>query len=59
MSKSPNQNDSFIISNDNSPGYSIPGFIVTIKLEPAIEPENKEAQKNNEKINEIWQLILE
>jgi hypothetical protein len=29
MSKSHNQNDSFIIANDNSHGYSILGFTLT------------------------------
>jgi hypothetical protein len=32
---------------------------VTVELEPTLEQEIKEAQKNNEKINEIQQLILE
>jgi hypothetical protein len=32
---------------------------VTVELEPTLERENKEAQKNDEKINEIRQLILE
>jgi hypothetical protein len=32
---------------------------VTVELEPTLEQEIKEAQKNNEKINEIRQLILE
>jgi hypothetical protein len=32
---------------------------VTIELEPTLEREIKEAQKNDEKITEIWQLILE
>jgi hypothetical protein len=32
---------------------------VTIELEPTLEREIKEAQKNDEKINEIRQLILE
>jgi hypothetical protein len=32
---------------------------VTVELEPTLEREIKEAQKNDEKINEIWQLILE
>jgi hypothetical protein len=32
---------------------------VTVELEPTLEQEIKEAQKNDEKINEIWQLILE
>jgi hypothetical protein len=29
------------------------------ELEPTLERETKEAQKNNEKINEIWQLFLQ
>jgi hypothetical protein len=33
--------------------------VVTVELEPTLEREIKEALKNNEKINEIWQLILE
>jgi hypothetical protein len=32
---------------------------VTVELEPTLEREIKEAQKNDEKINEIRQLILE
>jgi hypothetical protein len=32
---------------------------VTVELEPTIEQEIKEAQKNDEKINEVRQLILE
>jgi hypothetical protein len=32
---------------------------VTVELEPTLEREIKEAQKNDDKINEIWQLILE
>jgi hypothetical protein len=32
---------------------------VKVELEPTLEREIKEAQKNDEKINEIWQLILE
>jgi hypothetical protein len=32
---------------------------VTVELEPTLEREIKEAQKNDEKINEIQQLILE
>jgi hypothetical protein len=32
---------------------------VTVELEPTLEQEIKEAQKNDEKINEIRQLILE
>jgi hypothetical protein len=32
---------------------------VTVELEPTLEREIKEAQKNDKKINEIWQLILE
>jgi hypothetical protein len=32
---------------------------VTVELEPTLEREIKEAQKNDEKISEIWQLILE
>jgi hypothetical protein len=32
---------------------------VTVELEPTLEWENKEAQKNDEKISEIRQLILE
>jgi hypothetical protein len=32
---------------------------VTVELEPTLEQEIKEAQKNNEKINEIRELILE
>jgi hypothetical protein len=32
---------------------------VTVELEPTLESEIKEAQKNDEKISEIWQLILE
>jgi hypothetical protein len=32
---------------------------VTVELEPTLESEIKEAQKNNEKINEIQHLILE
>jgi hypothetical protein len=32
---------------------------VTVELEPTLEQEIKEAQKNDEKISEIWQLILE
>jgi hypothetical protein len=31
---------------------------VTVGLEPTLEQEIKGAQKNDEKINEIWQLIL-
>jgi hypothetical protein len=32
---------------------------VTVELEPTLEREIKEAQKNDEKINEIRKLILE
>jgi hypothetical protein len=32
---------------------------VTVELEPTLEREIKEAQKNDEKISEIWQLTLE
>jgi hypothetical protein len=32
---------------------------VTVELEPTLEREIKEAQKNDEKISEIWQMILE
>jgi hypothetical protein len=32
---------------------------VTVELEPTLKREIKEAQKNDEKINEIRQLILE
>jgi hypothetical protein len=32
---------------------------VTVELEPTLEQEIKEAQKNDEKISEIRQLILE
>jgi hypothetical protein len=32
---------------------------VTVELEPTLEWEIKEAQKNDKKISEIWQLILE
>jgi hypothetical protein len=32
---------------------------VTVELEPTLEQEIKEAQKNDEKINKIWRLILE
>jgi hypothetical protein len=32
---------------------------VTVKLEPTLERENKDAQRNDEKINEVWHLILE
>jgi hypothetical protein len=32
---------------------------VTVELEPTLEREIKEGQKDDEKINEIWQLILE
>jgi hypothetical protein len=32
---------------------------VTVELEPTLEREIKESQNNDEKINEIWQLILE
>jgi hypothetical protein len=32
---------------------------VTVELEPTLEREIKEAQKNDEKINEVRQLILE
>jgi hypothetical protein len=32
---------------------------VTVELESILEYEIKETQKNDEKINEIWQLILE
>jgi hypothetical protein len=32
---------------------------VTVELEPTLEQEIKEAQKNDEKIIEIWQLILQ
>jgi hypothetical protein len=32
---------------------------VIVELEPTLEREIKEAQKNDEKINEIQQLILE
>jgi hypothetical protein len=32
---------------------------VTFELEPTLEQEIKEAQKNDEKINKIRQLILE
>jgi hypothetical protein len=32
---------------------------VIVELEPTLEWEIKEVQKNDEKINEIWQLILE
>jgi hypothetical protein len=32
---------------------------VTVELEPTLEREIKEAQKNDEKISEIQQLILE
>jgi hypothetical protein len=31
---------------------------VTVELEPTLEQEIKEAQKNDEKISEIWQPIL-
>jgi hypothetical protein len=32
---------------------------VTVELEPTLEREIKDGQKDDEKINEIWQLILE
>jgi hypothetical protein len=32
---------------------------VTVELESTLDREIKEVQKNEEKINEIWQLILE
>jgi hypothetical protein len=32
---------------------------VTVELEPTLEREIKEAQNNDEKITEIWRLILE
>jgi hypothetical protein len=32
---------------------------VTVDLEPTLERETKKVHKNDEKINEIWQLILE
>jgi hypothetical protein len=32
---------------------------VAVELEPTLEREIKETQKNDEKISEIWQLILE
>jgi hypothetical protein len=32
---------------------------VTVELEPTLERDIKDGQKNDEKINEIWQLILD
>jgi hypothetical protein len=32
---------------------------VTVELEPILEWDIKDGQKNDEKINEIWQLILD
>jgi hypothetical protein len=32
---------------------------VTVELEPTLEREIKDGQKDDEKINEIWQLVLD